>query len=45
LLALGSAVQHDRRNPGGTGWVVLTDGEGNEFCVLRGAAERAATSG
>jgi hypothetical protein len=26
----------------GSGWVVLADPEGNEFCILRGAAERAA---
>ena len=25
----------------GTGWVVLADPEGNEFCILRSAAERA----
>jgi hypothetical protein len=24
----------------GTGWVVLADPAGNEFCVERGAAER-----
>jgi len=24
----------------GTGWVVLTDPEGNEFCILRSEAER-----
>ena len=32
----------------GTGWVVLADPEGNEFCILRSPAEReaaAATSG
>jgi hypothetical protein len=26
----------------GTGWVVLADPEGNEFCILRGPEERAA---
>jgi predicted enzyme related to lactoylglutathione lyase len=31
----------DRRSPDGAGWAVLTDPEGNEFCVLRSAAERA----
>ncbi|WP_422738965.1 VOC family protein [Micromonospora sp. WMMD729] len=30
----------DRRHADGTGWVVLADPEGNEFCVLRSAAER-----
>ncbi|MBD0838481.1 MULTISPECIES: VOC family protein [unclassified Streptomyces] len=42
LLALGATLADDRRNPDGTGWAVLTDPEGNEFCVLRSAAERAA---
>jgi hypothetical protein len=28
----------------GTGWVVLADPEGNEFCILRSEAEVAATS-
>ncbi len=40
LLALGAAQVDDRRNPDGTGWVVLADPEGNEFCVERGDAER-----
>ncbi|MEC3973762.1 VOC family protein [Amycolatopsis sp. H20-H5] len=44
LLALGAAMLHDLRNPDGTGWAVLGDPEGNEFCVLRSAAERALTS-
>ncbi|MEV2251835.1 VOC family protein [Streptomyces sp. NPDC050147] len=42
LLAVGATVASDRRNPDGTGWVVFTDPEGNEFCVLRSATERAA---
>ncbi|MCX4670735.1 VOC family protein [Streptomyces sp. NBC_01381] len=42
LRAAGATVAADRRNPDGTGWVVFTDPEGNEFCVLRSAAERAA---
>ncbi|KUO20070.1 VOC family protein [Streptomyces dysideae] len=41
LLAVGATLVDDRRNPDGTGWVVLADPEGNEFCVERGAAERA----
>ncbi len=45
LVALGAVVGGDLRNPDGTGWVVLTDPEGNEFCVLRSAAQRAATGG
>jgi predicted enzyme related to lactoylglutathione lyase len=44
LLGLGATLADDRRNADGTGWAVLTDPEGNEFCVLRSAAERAATS-
>ncbi|MGC1212976.1 MAG: VOC family protein [Micromonospora sp.] len=42
LLGLGAALVSDRRRPDGTGWVVLADPEGNEFCVTRSAAERAA---
>ncbi|MFI1004220.1 VOC family protein [Streptomyces galbus] len=42
LLALGATLVDDRRNPDGTGWAVLADPEGNEFCVERSAAERAA---
>jgi hypothetical protein len=39
LLALGATEVADLRNPDGTGWVVLADPEGNEFCILRGRAE------
>ncbi|MER7520535.1 VOC family protein [Streptomyces sp. NPDC126499] len=42
LLGLGAAFVADHRNPDGTGWAVLADPEGNEFCVLRSASERAA---
>jgi predicted enzyme related to lactoylglutathione lyase len=42
LLAVGATVVDDRRQTDGTGWAVLADPEGNEFCVLRGSAERAA---
>jgi hypothetical protein len=42
LLALGATLVADRRQPDGTGWVVLADPEGNEFCVERSAAERTA---
>ncbi|WP_432904935.1 VOC family protein [Micromonospora matsumotoense] len=45
LLAVGAVHVDDQRRPDGTGWVVLADPEGNEFCVLRSAAERAATTG
>ena len=40
LLGLGARWVADHRNPDGTGWVVLADPEGNEFCVERSAAER-----
>ncbi|RLK55279.1 VOC family protein [Actinokineospora cianjurensis] len=44
LLAAGARLVDDRRQADGTGWAVLADPEGNEFCLLRSAAERAATS-
>ncbi|MFF1818702.1 VOC family protein [Kribbella sp. NPDC058245] len=44
LQTLGATIANDLRNPDGTGWVVMHDPEGNEFCVLRSATERAATS-
>jgi predicted enzyme related to lactoylglutathione lyase len=40
LLALGATLADDHRRPDGTGWAVLADPEGNEFCVERSAAER-----
>ncbi|NUT53619.1 MAG: VOC family protein [Saccharothrix sp.] len=40
LLGLGASLVSDMRRPDGTGWVVLADPEGNEFCVERSAAER-----
>ena len=43
LLGLGASVLDDRRKPDGKGWVVMADPEGNEFCVMRSAAERTAT--
>lgn len=43
VVALGATVVDDLRNSDGTGWVVLTDPEGNEFCILRSQAQRAAT--
>jgi len=42
VLALGAASLDDRRQPDGTGWLVLTDPEGNEFCILRSDDERRA---
>ncbi|KUN88842.1 VOC family protein [Streptomyces griseoruber] len=44
LLALGATLVSDMRRPDGTGWALLADPEGNEFCVERSAAERAATA-
>ncbi|WP_285750259.1 VOC family protein [Lentzea sp. NBRC 105346] len=44
LISRGATVFEDHRRPDGTGWVTLLDPEGNEFCVERSAAERAATS-
>jgi hypothetical protein len=44
LLEHGATVFDDRRQPDGTGWVVLADPEGNEFCILRGEAERRAAA-
>jgi len=41
IVGLGATLVSDQRRPDGTGWVVLADPEGNEFCVLRSAAERA----
>ena len=35
LLELGARLVNDLRKDDGTGWAVLADPEGNEFCVLR----------
>ncbi|MGW3285091.1 VOC family protein [Streptomyces sp. NPDC001002] len=40
LIDLGATVVDDQRTGDGDGWVVLSDPEGNEFCVERSAAER-----
>ena len=42
LLAIGATQVDDQREVrgDGTGWMVLVDPEGNEFCVLRSDAER-----
>jgi predicted enzyme related to lactoylglutathione lyase len=45
LVSIGATVVDDLRRPGGSGWVVLADPEGNEFCILRSEAERAAARG
>ena len=44
LLERGATMYDDRRAADGTGWAVLADPEGNEFCVLRSTAEREAAS-
>jgi hypothetical protein len=42
LVGLGAVEVADHRGKygPGTGWIVLADPEGNEFCILRNAAER-----
>ncbi|MFW6642453.1 VOC family protein [Nocardiopsis algeriensis] len=40
VLALGARLLQDLRNPDGTGWAVLADPEGNEFCVVLADHER-----
>ncbi len=40
LVDLGAAMVSDHRMLDGTGWAVLADPEGNEFCVERSDAER-----
>jgi catechol 2,3-dioxygenase-like lactoylglutathione lyase family enzyme len=42
LLSLGATQVADQREirGDGTGWVVLADPEGNEFCILRSDTER-----
>lgn len=44
LVALGATLVEDHRSDDGLGWVWLADPEGNDFCVERGVAERAATT-
>ncbi|WP_455432894.1 VOC family protein [Streptosporangium soli] len=42
MIALGAEPYEDHREPDGLrrGWMTLLDPEGNEFCVVRGEAER-----
>jgi catechol 2,3-dioxygenase-like lactoylglutathione lyase family enzyme len=40
ILDRGATLAADHRRPDGTGWAVLADPEGNEFCVERSDAER-----
>jgi hypothetical protein len=39
-LARGASIADDRRNDDGTGWVVMFDPEGNEFCIEGSLIER-----
>jgi uncharacterized protein (TIGR03086 family) len=40
LLGIGGRLVDDQRRPDGTGWVVMADPEGNEFCIERGDVDR-----
>jgi predicted enzyme related to lactoylglutathione lyase len=46
LLELGATIVEDHRDKKGEGlgWVWLADPEGNDFCVERSSAQRAATA-
>jgi hypothetical protein len=39
LLGIGASLVDDQRRADGTGWVVMADPEGNEFCIERSARE------
>lgn len=41
LFGLGAKLWSDQRREDGTGWVTLTDPEGNELCIERSVSERA----
>jgi hypothetical protein len=43
VVGLGATKVADRRNPDGTGWMVLADPAGNLFCIVRSDEERART--
>ncbi|GLI00283.1 VOC family protein [Phytohabitans aurantiacus] len=45
LLGLGATLVADHRNPDGTGWALMADPEGNEFCVERSVEEHALAAG
>ena len=40
VVGLGASEVADRRNPDGTGWMVLADPAGNLFCIVRSDDER-----
>ena len=41
-VGAGATIIGDHRGPDGSGWVTLTDPEGNEFCIERSESERGA---
>jgi len=41
LLGIGATFVADHRQPDGSGWAILADPEGNEFCLLRSESDRA----
>lgn len=45
VLGLGAVEVADRRRPDGSGWMVLADPAGNQFCIVRSDEERAAADG
>jgi Glyoxalase-like domain len=45
LLDHGAVQVADHRNHDGTGWVILADPEGNQFCILRSPGELAVGAG
>lgn len=45
VLGLGAVEVADRRRPDGSGWMVLADPAGNQFCIVRSDEERAVTDG
>lgn len=40
LAALGATQVADHRRPDGSGWITMTDPEGNELCVLTSEVDR-----
>jgi Glyoxalase-like domain len=45
LLGIGARLVADHRKADGSGWVVLADPEGNEFCVEQGGRQRLGGAG
>jgi Glyoxalase-like domain len=44
VIALGAKPFADHRRPDGSGWITLSDPEGNEFCILSAAPPGGPTS-